>query len=146
MISLDPHLQKHSLLRCRRQNKSFGQAFTKACGARGWPRKYCLQAVLWRVWEPFTNGRKVPSKRLPYYIGNFSTEICGFTLENLWTTISKIAPMWTRWTTRKVIQTYPHSFPSRFFFDFWAENGFSTNPQPLLLRLRVKSYISYLFM
>ena len=63
MISLDPHLQKHSLLRCRRQNKVWIKPFQRFAGVlRAAPsRSSCLQAVLWRVWEPFTKGRKVPS-------------------------------------------------------------------------------------
>ena len=95
----------------------------------------------------FHQGKKGSLKNIfLIIIGNFSTEICGFESENMWTTNVPTNKMWITWTTHTLIQPYPQGFPKPFFLDFQAENRFSTNPQPLLRLLRIKSYLTYLYM
>ena len=95
----------------------------------------------------FHQGKKGSLKNIfLIIIGKFSTEICGFESENMWTTNVPTNKMWITWTTHTLIQPYPQGFPKPFFLDFQAENRFSTNPQPLLRLLRIKSYLTYLYM
>ena len=95
----------------------------------------------------FHQGKKGSLKNIfLIIIGKFSTEICGFESENMWTTNVPTNKMWITWTTHTLIQPYPQGFPKPFFLDFQAENRFSTNPQGLLRLLRIKSYLTYLYM
>ena len=95
----------------------------------------------------FHQGKKGSLKNIfLIIIGKFSTEICGFESEKMWTTNVPTNKMWITWTTHTLIQPYPQGFPKPFFLDFQAENRFSTNSQPLLRLLRIKSYLTYLYM
>ena len=95
----------------------------------------------------FHQGKKGSLKNIfLIIIGKFSTEICGFESEKMWTTNVPMNKMWITWTTHTLIQPYPQGFPKPFFLDFQAENRFSTNPQGLLRLLLINFYLSYLYM
>ena len=136
------------LFQRRRQNKVFGLLFSKSKWGLGQrPIKLAFRRFFGGSQGTFHQGKKGSLKNIfLIIIRNFSTEICGFASEKLWTTIVPSGQMWITGTTDKLIQTYPHGFPKPFFLDFQAENRFSTNSQPLLRLLRIKSYLTYLYM
>ena len=136
------------LFQRRRQNKVFGLLFSKSKWGLGQrPITLAFRRFFGGSQGTFHQGKKGSLKNIfLIIIGNFSTEICGFESENMWTTNAPTNKMWITWTTHTLIQPYPQGFPNPFFPYFWAENEFSTNSQPLLRLQRIKFYLSYLTM
>ena len=136
------------LFQRRRQNKVFGLLFSKSKWGLGQrPIKLAFRRFFGGSQGTFHQGKKGSLKNIfLIIIGKFSTEICGFESENMWTTNVPTNKMWITWTTHTLIQPYPQGFPKPFFLDFQAENRFSTNPQGLLRLLLINFYLSYLYM
>ena len=89
------------LFQRRRQIKVLIELFQKFTEREAGLANIAFKRVFEGVRGNFSQVKKVfPLKNLfLIYKGKISTLFCGFTLENLWTTISKNPPMWTRWTT-----------------------------------------------